>query len=210
MVLNCDEDGVMFALGEVGGLLADLRRVVERLEDPGASDLLAHFGADWANVVFTPDRKMGQGSSDLVAPGGLAALGVLSSLLTSTASEGTVVDLDHVVDLRDSLNATLQEVRADTEIPADIRAILVARLHDMLWAIDHLTTVGAQGVKAAAERLAGAMAIRPDPTDRQRPIVQKVLAAAGRAWTFFTLGPKAQQSLEGWNEVIGQIGPGPS
>ncbi|MBO3094699.1 hypothetical protein [Cellulomonas dongxiuzhuiae] len=208
LTLDCDPSEVVVALGEVAGLLADIRRVVGRIDSPGATELLLHFGEKWAGVIFTPDRNMTQGSHGLVTHAELAALAGLSALLSSTASEGAVVDMKVTAELRSTLLDVLQEVRADSGLPADLRAILVARIHDMLWAIDHLATVGADGVKAAAERLAGALAIRPNSADKQHPIVAKVLSAAGKAWTFFTMGPKVQQSLEGWNGIVGQIGPG--
>ena len=191
---------------EVAVILYDLNRVVARLNDPGAKGMVDHFGKEWTRAVFTPDFQGGQPSDGLVSPAGLAALTGLASLLSTLAGEGASPDEAQQGDLASALREAIAEVTTDATVPLEVRTLLVSRLHDMLWALDHVRTVGPDGVKAAAERLAGAVATWPVPGDRKRPLVGKMLTLAGRAWTLFTVGADGPASIEGWTDIAGLIG----
>ena len=140
-------------------------------------------------------------SQGLVDPGALAALGTIDVLLSTIGSEGVVPEDPGVVgDLRSDIESAIAEVRQDAVLPAEVKQVLVARLHDMLWALDHLEVAGPDGVKAAAERLAGALAINPEA--RKYPTTTKVTRLTGRAWSVFTAGQKASGAIEGWSQVL--------
>lgn len=203
-VLEVDEGGVSYALAEWAGLLADIARLVRRVDDPVVNDAMQHWGPVWADVLFLPARATSAGSTGLVDPGALSALGMVAGLLSQSAPEGLLPDDAALDELGTAILDALAAVRADTTLPAEVAVILVARLHDMLWAIDHLATVGAEGVTAAAERLAGRF---PLPGDGQirHPIVAKVMAVAGMAWAVFKVGRDVPEALEGWKQAASQI-----
>jgi hypothetical protein len=206
--LGVNKNQVVMVMPDVAVILSDLRRVVARLDNAGAQGMLDHFGREWTRAVFTPDHSGGQSSEGLVTAAGLAALTGLASLLSTLAGEGTTPDEEERADLATALREAIEEATTDTSVPLEVRTLLVSRLHDMLWALDHLRTVGPDGVKAAAERLAGAVATWPVPADRKRPMVGKVLRLAGRAWTLFTVGGDGPASIDGWTDILGQIGAG--
>lgn len=67
--------------------------------------------------------------------------------------------------------------------------------------LDHFRITGPGCVKAATERLIGAIALAP-PAVREQKVWPKVVAVAGALWTAFTLGgPASQQALESWTKV---------
>lgn len=206
--LGVNKNEVVLVMPDVAAILSDLNRVVARVNNAGAQGMLDHFGREWTRAVFTPDHSGGQPSDGLVTSAGLAALTGLASLLSTLAGEGPTPDEEERADLASALREAIEEVTTDKTVPLEVRTLLVSRLHDMLWALDHLRTVGPDGVKAAAERLAGAVATWPVPADRKRPMVDKALRLAGRAWTLFTVGGDGPASIEGWTDMLGQIGQG--
>lgn len=203
-VLEVDEANVSYALAEWAGLLDDIARLVRRVDDPVVNDAIQHWGPVWANVLFLPSQATSVGSTGLVDAGALSTLGMVAGLLSQSAPEGVLPDDAALEGLTVAIVDALAAVKADTTLPAEVAAILVARLHDMLWAVDHLATVGAEGVTAAAERLAGRF---PLPGDGQvrHPIVAKVMAVAGMAWAVFKVGREVPEALEGWKQAATQI-----
>ncbi|GAA3515215.1 hypothetical protein [Georgenia daeguensis] len=199
-VLGANRASINEEMAGVAALLNDLKRVVERIDDPTTTQMYRHYMPEWSRSVLSPGSSWGAGSNGLVDVGALATLGGLATLLSVMGSEGSIPDEQSVADLRESLESALAEVRADGGLPPEVRRLLVARLHDMLWAIDHLNVMGPEGVKAAAERLAGAVAVSSD-LRRSGPVVTKVLEVAGRLWTAFTFPGQVGEAIEGWNQV---------
>lgn len=48
----------------------------------------------------------------------------------------------------------IAEVRADDTLPIHVADLMLRRLHDMSWALDHVELMGAEGIASAAERMA--------------------------------------------------------
>jgi hypothetical protein len=66
--------------------------------------------------------------------------------------------------------------------------------------------VGTEGVRAAAERLAGALVLTPEEK-RSHNVVQRAIAAAGLAWRLFAAGKQVHGAIEGWSGVLGFLPP---
>ncbi len=188
----------------VAGLLADIERLVDRIEDERITTLYEHYSPEWRRSVLMPNGNWSAAKGELVDAGALASLGALSSLLSVLGSEGSAPDGETLGALRESLDEALGAVRGDQTLPPEIKRLLVARLHDMLWAIDHLNVMGPEGVKAAAERLAGAVAVDPALRDHH-PAVAKVLTVAGRIWSAFTFAGQVTEAIEGWETVATRL-----
>ncbi|GAA4727004.1 hypothetical protein [Phytohabitans rumicis] len=164
----------------------------------------------WASPIFFPEHHARQNPSpgpDLVDAGALVSLGGVSSFLNATASEGRIPAEDQLSKLKQQISEVIDDVPNTSDLPAEIRQFLLDRLYDIAWAIDHLRLTGPEGVKAATERLAGAVAVSA-PT-RSHPIIKRALEAAGAAWIAFSSGPIVQKGIESWTEVFKALPPGP-
>jgi hypothetical protein len=166
--LGGSRGSVTRALAGYAGLLDEIDRRVSRLNDPAAVSAFEHYAPIWANILFQPNQALTTDSRGLVDPGALAALGMVSALLGHESPDIELPEAAKVGELRTNLISAIDMVRGDATIPSDLRALLVARLHDMLWSLDHLDTVGTEGVRAAAERLAGALVLTPEEKRRCR------------------------------------------
>jgi hypothetical protein len=204
--LGGSRGSVTRALAGYAGLLDEIDRRVSRLNDPAAVSAFEHYAPIWANILFQPNQALTTDSRGLVDPGALAALGMVSALLGHESPDIELPEAAKVGELRTNLISAIDMVRGDATIPSDLRALLVARLHDMLWSLDHLDTVGTEGVRAAAERLAGALVLTPEEK-RSHNVVQRAIAAAGLAWRLFAAGKQVHGAIEGWSGVLGFLPP---
>ncbi len=138
----------------------------------------------WARPIIAPDHPMDTTPSpgkDLVNAGSLVALGLLSSFLSSTRSEGTVPGQSCLGDLVAEVVAAINELAKDDDLPPEVRRLVRDRLEDILWALHKLRFRGPDAARAAAERLAFTVATAPEEA-RARPSIQKAVAAAGAVW----------------------------
>lgn len=200
---------VMMRLAEVAGLLGDVGRLVEGLNDSGATAMYDAFAESWSQAIFFPDASMDKSASDsLIGPGELAALHGLATLLSAHGLGVPLPDPEAIASARAAVEGAIVEVRENNELPLDARRLMAARLHDILWAIDHLAMAGPDGVLAATERLGGAMLTMPDDVKKTN-VMARVAKAAGAAWTVFRAGGTTHNAIEGWQGVIALLPPGP-
>lgn len=208
-VLGVEQDRVPVALTEVAGIIPAIEAAVSRSGEESQQEVFDHYVYQWAYAITTPDHPTGQTPSpgkELVDPGALAALGGLSSFLCFTASEGHLPNPEQLQSLRERLLETIDEATVAEDIPPELRRELLDRLHEILWAIDHLRVGGPSAASAAAERLVGAVAIRED--GHRLPIVRRALQAAAAAWTLFKTGSTLTKELESWREILRELPPG--
>lgn len=211
-VLNVEDDvAAAVELCTVAMLIPQLKTAIDRSGDEQQRMVFAHHVYAWASPIIFPEHHGRQSPSagiDLVDPGALVVLGGVSSFLDATATEGHFPTDQQVSELRQQIAEAIVGVTDDSDLPVEIRKLLLDRLSDILWALDHLRIVGPEGVTAAAERLGGSVIVQTSDEVRRRGIVKKVLQAASAAWIVFKLGPTVQTSIEGWKEVLDALPPG--
>lgn len=130
--------------------------------------------------------------------GSLIALGLLSSFLSSTQSEGTVPDDDGREDLTAQVVHAINALENEEDVPLEIRRLILDRLQDILWALDRLRIGGPDAVRATAERLAFAIGAAPEKA-RENPAMKKALSAAGLVWAALLSGPAVRPGVEAWS-----------
>jgi hypothetical protein len=191
------------AVARVAALVPELEVALEATDDQSQVRSFRHFADDWLAPILTPGLHWGQAGGNLVQDTPLVMLGSLSSFLGQLYPEGVVPDSEKQEELRGMVAAALETVR-QSDLPDDVKAVMVRRFHDMQWALDHLAVAGPEGVKAAAERLTGTVVLQ-EPSIRQRIADLGVMDTALYAWVAFSSGPVAQASLESWPQVFQQI-----
>jgi hypothetical protein len=204
LVLGVEEADLLPELAQVAGLLNEVRTAVDRADRRELSDLYDQFGDAWAVPIFTHGRNpSADHSQGLVDAGALVALGSLAVTFEHLAPDGHIPDEELEAVVRSNFAELLDELASDAALPVELRAAIAARVHDILWALDHVKIVGPDGVQAAVERLIGQLAIFTvdDPAARGSGIFQRTMQAASRAWTAFRAGGDVHMALEGWQKL---------
>ncbi|MCK5928521.1 MAG: hypothetical protein KAG80_10040 [Nocardioides sp.] len=201
-------------LGEVAALLGDVREAVKRSGRSELQDLHDEFAAQWAVPIFThgrnPSGDRGNGQSGgLVDRAALVALGALAINFELVEPDGNIPDEEARAALTSGLSDLLEQVASDTELSADLRAAISTRLHDILWAIDHVTIVGPDGVEAAVERLVGQALIftAGDQRSRSSGVFRRTLETAARVWSAFRAPGETREAIEGWQSILELLPP---
>ena len=121
-------------------------------------------------------------------PTAMHELELCSSLLSQHLSNG-IADQSSLDKLRDRIHDVIDECKESINVPAEIRVILLAHLHEMLRAIDLYPVVGLDALESAVERGIGALVIRPELRDVESSLLSKfrrVLADAANVVTIAT------------------------
>ena len=203
-VLDVHVDDVQFALCEVASLLPAIAYEVERANRPELTETLTQHGDAWASPDLSTDhlalRVPGPGP-DIVDYSALLALGMVSALL-STNSEVTELTEENAASLRTQLQGAVDEVLSSDDLPRSVQALILSRLHDVIWSLDHLIVTGADGVSAATERLVGALLFaRVDEDAASSSAFTKVVNVAKFAWDLLRKGPEMQEMIESWTKI---------
>lgn len=139
----------------------------------------------WRRAFIPQASGVGQGveQGDVTEVSRLA-LGSIASHLRDNVPEGVIPDDEQVSDLRAEVASAIDTLMQDESFPLPIRDLLLRRLHDILWATDHVSAMGAGGVAAACDRLAMAMAWtsqQPTVTDKSFLSTLKEIVVHGYA-----------------------------
>ena len=204
-VLGVSTADLLPALGQAAALLGEVKTVVERTGKPSLAASYATFSAGWATPFLSHGRNpASEASHELIDKNSLVALGMVSEVLGMIAPEGVIPTEEQTTQLNDELNSVLDALEADTELSAELRAAMAARIHDILWAISHVRIVGPDGVQAATEKLVGQLLIFSvrEPTSRRASVFQRAAGVALRAWAVFRAGSEAHEALEGWEQMF--------
>lgn len=192
-------------LAAVAGVLADVAKAVENLDDPDSQELFAHYHPYWAETILQPNQPLNQQLASNLAfeTGGLLSLRQLSSTMHRTMSEGNIGSAEDMADVRTSVSSAIDALRIDNELPADLKKVIYARLIDIMFALDQFRFVGPSGVLGSTERLVGALAMRPKAEGKwsERASVKKAVMAAFFAYSVFSAGPDVLQSLQAWDQL---------
>jgi hypothetical protein len=211
-VLGVGEGAVPVALAEVAALLPDIHRLVVQSGEAEQMALFDTFGRQWAVPIVSDShpRQTPSPGPHAVDPGALAALGGLSAYLSAFSPEGVVPDGERVAELRASVSDLLGLLTSEKGLPPELRVAINARLHDILWAMDHARIGGPGAVEEATERLLGQITItlHSTPEARDSGFLKKVMKAIGLVWVAYKAGPEAHAALEGWQDILKELPPG--
>lgn len=210
-VLDVEQEKVLPALSRAAALVYDIKAALSAAGDLYQLEVFDHFGPAWARVLFAPEVNMQQTSPSpavgLIDRGSLVALGGVAAFLGATAAEGVSPREDIVEGLKEQVQDLLDTIRSSDELDEKLKALLLDHVHRLAWALDDVAFGGPGGVKAASERLAGAVGVLV-PADQRGGLIGRSLQVAGAAWIAFSAGPTVQQALEAWNAVAGALPPG--
>jgi hypothetical protein len=201
LVLGVDASVVLMQLWEVEALLYSTYAAVARSDKSDAFRASFRHHVEHWGEPFKTDLDYPSAHLDKSA---LVALDTISSFLSESASEGVLPETGEIQSLKDELLAVIQETKETEDAPIEVRQLIVERLYQIVWALDHVHIGGPDAVKAAVERLAGSLVITgPEtatsaPARRSGKIIKKV-------WFAFLSGPVVEAALEAWPDVAERI-----
>lgn len=140
----------------------------------------------------------------------LISLGSLATVLSVMSPEGVVPDDEQLDSLRRALGEASEEVRSLTDLPEEVRRLLLERLSDMVLALDNLVIGGPDAVRRAAERLSVAPESAQDsPPDENgaheegastsAATLTKLKTFARLVCTIFTAGTAIHSGIDAWS-----------
>jgi hypothetical protein len=211
-VLGVSEGQVPVALAEVAALIAEIHRLVVQCGAAEQIALFDAFGRQWAVPIMSEHhpRQTPSPGPGAVDPNALAALGGLSAYLSTCAPEGVLPDAERVAELRAAVGDLLDGLAGEDSLPPGLRSAISARLHDIIWAMDHVRIGGPGAVKQATERLLGQINISlyDAPEARDSGFLKKVMKTISCIWVAYKAGPQVHAALEGWQDILKELPPG--
>lgn len=208
--LGVPEPKVLTALAEVASLVPAIEQAVFAVGDDSQRTMYEQFSHKWAAPIVqysNHPRTTPSPGPGLVDGDALVALGALSSYLSLRVPEGAVPDSERRSELRGEVVAAIDALREDRSVPSQLATAINHRLHDVLWAMDHIRTGGPGAVEQATERLLGEVVLssKGDSDVRKSGVLRRTLDVAGNVWFAFKFVPEAQTAVEGWQNILGEL-----
>jgi hypothetical protein len=190
-------------LMQVIALVDQVGRQLQALEKPAYLKMYRDVAPVLLECLVLPDigtsTQLGDDTA-MIYTEQLNALGALAAVLEDGGPDVPELSEDTLTSFREQLTAALDAIRADRSLPAPVRRSVIARLHEILWALDHLDTVGPEEVIAAAERIG--FLWEHLPQDQRTPSFTKAMQTAAKIWATFIGASETVQAVETFHQVI--------
>jgi len=157
-VLPASDEEILERLAEVSGLLKDVQQRVKDSGSPGHTAQVRHYCGEWETAIFPRERALTVAVQEFwPSELGLVALQSAAEYLHQVAPEGRPLEDGELEELGNQVEELIEEVKAAVDLDDEVKQLIVARLRDVIRALDHVDVGGAKAVKLAAESLAGAI-----------------------------------------------------
>lgn len=211
-VLGVAAEDIAVHLGEVANLIRETQEAASNAGEDALLPMVGRFRDSWTQPVFPRDYAF-KDRLDYVLPdqNSLDTLGVVSAHLHAIAPEGVVPSENELERRKEELRSLIDEVGAATDIPDEVKHLLIARLRDVEEAIEHLNVGGPGAIQRAMEAAMGSVFTTPEALGvaAKSPIVKKMFTTLLVIWAIFSAGQPVHDSIEGWGDTIQMLGPGP-
>jgi hypothetical protein len=198
------------SIGVVARLVPEIDAAVQAPGRERQAALVSQYRQEWLTASF-PLAKPFNEAVRTILPSDAAylALGGIADYLAVAAPDGVVPDDQQQEDLLALIQATIEAVTADTDLPQEVAHLILKRLSEMEAALRHIQIGGPLMVKHATEALMGAVDAARATNDKAHAatILRRVFATAGAILTVFTAGGQIQPSLEAWEGYARELTP---
>jgi hypothetical protein len=150
-VLPASNEEVPERLAEMSVLLKDVQQAVEDSGSAGHTAQVRHYRDEWEVAIFPRDRALTLAVQEFWP----SELGLVA--LQSAA------ELDK---LRSQVEELIEETKAATDLDDDVKRLIVARLRDIIRALDH---VNVGGLRRSSSPPSPSLARSTWPGGRRRP-----------------------------------------
>ena len=211
-VLDIAAEDIAVHLGEVAVLVRETQEAVNNAGEAALLPMVSRFRDAWAQPIF-PQSHAFSDRLDRVLPdqNSLDTLGVVSAHLHAIAPEGSVPSDSELGRRKEELRSLIDEVGAATDIPHELKHLLIVRLRGVEEAIDHLNVGGPGAVQRAMEAVMGSVFTNPEArrAAAKSPTVKTMFTTLWVIWAIFSAGQPVHDSIEGWGDTIQMLSPGP-
>jgi hypothetical protein len=202
-VLRVKSDDVVLHIGSVANLVRQIQDAVDRAGEEALIAPVRRYRGVWARPIFPPEEAYNNPlKSVLPDDAALESLELVSAQLHSIAPDGVVPDADQLEELKSQLREVVSAVREATDLPDDVKHLIVARLLDVEEAIEHLDVGGPEAIRRATEAVMGGLMFTRDVHVAKSQTVTKVWTTLLVLWAVFSAGPTIQASIEAWHEIV--------
>lgn len=199
--LECSSAALPACLQSALSLIPEIRtRIVSQGLD-GQLALFARYEDAWLKP-FMPDRGWQQGSHSLVDTDSLLALTSLSAIFATLEPGQSIVEAEQSKTLLGLVDEARAAVRDSGDLPLDLRTVIMDRLHDVQWAVEHYRLHGADGLQAALDRLGAVMARTAKRPGAWR---RKVGTALLYGWLIFSHLDDVAANLEAASTITDEL-----
>jgi hypothetical protein len=183
------DEALTIGLSRVASLIPAIGDAAVASGDAMLVRLFEYHSESWAvPMLFSPvvPTQGVAGSQATIPEGSMIGLESMSSILSLSRPEGREVDQEVRNSLREELDALINQIRDDTDLDPSLKALILARLHDIASAIDHYAVTGPGGLAAASERILATIAIHAPKDDETKSRMAPVLKFAGKIYAVVT------------------------
>lgn len=153
-VFDIERDAVAENVAEAFGLVGEINRALAATGDELQRASFDHHKDAWTRAFVPGSSGWNQQLADGVATReSRIALGTIASHLRSESPEGRLPNEEQRGTLRDLARQAIDAVLEDDTLDDRIAEVILRRLHDIVWALDHIAIKGPDGVAAACDRL---------------------------------------------------------
>lgn len=158
------ETSPILAMAKISGLLSDIEESAElyakETGDNAAFESTRLHLHEWAAPLVRSPIPHSQGISpdrDMVSATAMSALATISSTFSLWMPDGTEVDKNTRDHWRSLVLDVIESVRLDTQLPQQLRLLILSRLYSVLQAVDDYLITGIDGLRTACDRLTVAL-----------------------------------------------------
>jgi hypothetical protein len=211
-VLDVAAEDIAVHLGQVADLVRETQEAVNNAGEDALLPMVGRFRDSWAQPIF-PRTHAFNDHLERVLPdqNSLDTLGVVSAHLHTIAPEGVVPSESELGGRKEELRSLIDEVGAATDIPDEVKHLLIARLRGVEEAIEHLNVGGPGAIQLAMEAAMGSVFTTPEAgrAAAKSPTVKKMVTTLWVIWAIFSAGQPVNNSIEGWGDTVQMLSPGP-
>jgi hypothetical protein len=202
-VLQVEVQQVKLRLGKVGQLIAETEQAAHALGDDAFEQMVTANRPAWEVAVY-PDSSGYEQPFEKVGfnEASLNPLAVVASHLRTVRPEGKVPTEQRTEQLREDVFGLIDEVRGADDLPVEVQDLVIARLKDILHALDDVRVGGPRAVQRAVEVLVSEIDLHRDAKFLSKKLRQRINRVVVCAWFACGLPAQAIANWEGFEKLV--------
>ncbi len=206
-VLGASESDMPGLLAGVGALVGEVEKGVAQTNSEGHAKQVSRFRGEWEVAIFPRDRPFTNAVQEFrPSEQAIDVLQSAAELLHRDAPEGRALEEGELETLRLDVEDLIEAVKAADDVPEQVKQLAVARLRDVIRALDHIDVGGPGAVKLATEALAGAIDLGGQPMFGSH-LRNRFVSTIVTLYAVFGVPATIQAGLPAWDKTIHELMP---
>ncbi len=201
-----DDNEFQFLLAEVSKLVPSIKRAVVMAGSQGNAAQVERYRMAWSKPIFPQDRPLSYPVQEFkLLPEALDALASVAEYLHEVAPEPMPAADAQLDELRAQVSDLIEDVKLSEDLFGDARQLILARLNDVLYALNQIDIGGPAAVRRATEALAGAIDLGAPRAFWTSPAATKARAVVVALWVAFTAPGALHDALPVWEHGVDRV-----